>query len=116
MARGSSNSNIGTSLAVGDVNADGFDDVVIGAPYRDGDNGAVYVVYGPGIGSIPLLRPMFLCFHTRTTRSWAAMSGLLISTRMVPLMLLRRLRMLILSFPEQGLCWELWSSWCSREF
>ena len=43
----------------GDVNGDGYDDVVIGAPEKDGDNGAAYVYMGgPGglqLGSETLL-------------------------------------------------------------
>ena len=45
----------GTSVASGDVNGDGYDDVIIGAPFADpgsparSDAGEVYVVYG-GVG------------------------------------------------------------------
>ncbi len=35
--------------AAGDMNADGFDDVVVGA-YGEGDGGSAYLVYGPATG------------------------------------------------------------------
>jgi len=37
---------IGHVLAVGDVNGDGFDDLIIGAPDADGGNGVIYVISG----------------------------------------------------------------------
>ncbi len=40
-------SNLGFSLDVGDINGDGYDDMVMGAPHREQDVGAVYIVYGP---------------------------------------------------------------------
>ena len=41
--------NLGFSLATGDVNGDGTDDLVIGAPLADDKNGAVYVVFGESL-------------------------------------------------------------------
>ncbi len=41
--------NLGFSLEVGDINGDGYADLVMGAPHREQDMGAVYVVYGPGL-------------------------------------------------------------------
>jgi hypothetical protein len=47
-------SGFGSTLAVGDVNADGIDDVIAGAPFADVDGetdaGAVYVMPGAGAG------------------------------------------------------------------
>jgi hypothetical protein len=56
----SSNSGDGLGRSVssaGDINGDGFDDIIIGAPYNDaggGEAGAVYVIFGKssGFGSI----------------------------------------------------------------
>lgn len=46
---------LGTSLAAGDFNGDGFDDLAVGVPFEDGpgavvDGGAVNVIYGAAIG------------------------------------------------------------------
>ncbi|MBM3573272.1 MAG: hypothetical protein FJX52_13090, partial [Alphaproteobacteria bacterium] len=38
-------------VAAGDVNGDGFDDFLIGAP--DSDTGTVYLVFGQGVGFVP---------------------------------------------------------------
>ena len=34
-------------MATGDINGDGYDDIVMGAPHREQDMGAVYIAYGP---------------------------------------------------------------------
>ncbi len=45
--------NLGFSAAAGDVNGDGTDDIVVGAPLRGETGGAVYVVFGrPGLSGI----------------------------------------------------------------
>ena len=49
---GGSEANFGYSVSVGDVNGDGFDDLIIGAPYADEnaladiDEGAIFIIYG----------------------------------------------------------------------
>jgi hypothetical protein len=40
----------GENLAIGRMNEDRFDDLVIGAPFEDGDNGAVHVLLGSATG------------------------------------------------------------------
>lgn len=37
---------LGFALGTGDVNGDGRDDLVVGAPWADGDRGAAYLVFG----------------------------------------------------------------------
>src|SRR5262249_16826718 len=37
---------VGYSLATADFNRDGFDDILIGAPFADSGNGAAYILYG----------------------------------------------------------------------
>lgn len=47
------NDQLGAALAVADMDKDGFDDLIVGAPYGDGsvmDSGAVYVFYGSTSG------------------------------------------------------------------
>ena len=48
MVVGQVHSKMGTALAVGDLNADGFDDVVAGGPGFDNTRGRVYVFYSRG--------------------------------------------------------------------
>ena len=36
--------------AAGDINGDGFDDIFVGDPYADGDNGSAYVIFGKAGG------------------------------------------------------------------
>ena len=55
---------LGFAVAVGDLNDDGYDDVVMGAPHREQDNGAVYVAFGPAgmsssvsMGDVALFAP-----------------------------------------------------------
>ncbi|MBN1900886.1 FG-GAP repeat protein [Candidatus Sumerlaeota bacterium] len=45
------NAHFGEALSsAGDINADGYDDIIIGAPGYDNDNGRVYVYQGSGSG------------------------------------------------------------------
>jgi hypothetical protein len=44
----------GDALAAGDVDGDGISDVVLGAPGRAGDDGGVFLVYGPAHGAAAL--------------------------------------------------------------
>ena len=41
------NCNLGFSVDVGDINGDGYADVAMGSPYREQDNGGLYVAFGP---------------------------------------------------------------------
>ncbi|MCG8374294.1 MAG: FG-GAP-like repeat-containing protein, partial [Balneolales bacterium] len=36
----------GQDISSGDINGDGLDDLIIGAPYRNSERGAVYIVFG----------------------------------------------------------------------
>lgn len=54
---GQVHSKMGSSLAVGDLNADGFDEVVAGGPGFDNTRGRVYVFYSRGSAGI-LPRPV----------------------------------------------------------
>ena len=50
---GNTNSNyVGYSVASGDLDGDGNDDLIVGAPPADSSRGAVYVVNGPATGAI----------------------------------------------------------------
>lgn len=48
--KGSSSSEAGYAVESGDFNADGYDDILIGAPGYNSNAGAVYVIYGPRYG------------------------------------------------------------------
>ncbi|MFN3262781.1 MAG: hypothetical protein ACE37J_19715 [Pikeienuella sp.] len=51
----------GTSVSsAGDVNGDGFDDLIVGAPGADGSTGAAHVVFGKAGGFGPVLDPSTL--------------------------------------------------------
>jgi VCBS repeat-containing protein len=50
-----SNDRLGTAMAFGDVNGDGFADLIVGAPGSDAggvDSGAVYIVYGAATNTL----------------------------------------------------------------
>ncbi|MEE9506127.1 MAG: ATPase domain-containing protein [Thermoplasmata archaeon] len=46
----SGNESFGFSLARGDFNDDGYDDLAVGAPHRGDDDGAVYIYFGTSSG------------------------------------------------------------------
>jgi hypothetical protein len=48
----------GSSMASGDFNGDGFDDLAVGAPGEDNDTGAVYLYYGSAFGLAPAQGPL----------------------------------------------------------
>ncbi len=49
---------VGASVAAaGDINNDGFDDVIVGAPEAGSGSGAVYIVYGHAHGNVDLSSP-----------------------------------------------------------
>ncbi len=50
---GENTSELGTSLAVGDVNGDGFLDVIGGGPAFGGSRGRVYMFYSAGAAGVP---------------------------------------------------------------
>jgi hypothetical protein len=50
---GEDSSRFGTSLAVGDVNGDGFVDVLVGGPTIDSNRGRVYLFYSSGTKGVP---------------------------------------------------------------
>ena len=73
---------LGAALAIGDVNGDGKNDLIIGAPTADADpnrpdSGKVYVVYGPlanGSESISQLARVTLLGAARDDRFGAALA------------------------------------------
>ncbi|HEY1488860.1 MAG TPA: FG-GAP repeat protein [Micromonosporaceae bacterium] len=50
--------NFGAALAAGDINGDGKDDLVVGAPLADSDKGAIYVF--PGVSNTSITGHRFL--------------------------------------------------------
>jgi hypothetical protein len=74
MVVGQVQSRMGTALAVGDLNADGFDEVVAGGPGFDNTRGRVYVFYSRGpAGIVP--RPII--DDSNATRGQHTMGGAL---------------------------------------
>jgi hypothetical protein len=55
LAGGINGARTGVSVECGDVDADGLDDVVVGAPGSGPTAGSVYLVPGGGVGSVPIL-------------------------------------------------------------
>jgi hypothetical protein len=51
-------SEAGYALAVGDINGDGIDDLIIGAPTTNSNTGKVYAVLGGGTTLLPLSRSL----------------------------------------------------------
>jgi hypothetical protein len=50
---GENASRFGTAVAAGDVNGDGFQDVLVGGPALGGNRGRVYLFYSAGIKGVP---------------------------------------------------------------
>ncbi|MEP6833144.1 MAG: hypothetical protein ABJB74_07100 [Gemmatimonas sp.] len=50
---GEQGSSLGTSLTIGDLNGDGFDDLTAGGPTFDSNRGRVYVFYSAGAQGVP---------------------------------------------------------------
>ncbi|HCH66077.1 MAG TPA: hypothetical protein DFR83_24960, partial [Deltaproteobacteria bacterium] len=73
---GTSGDELGASMAVGDLDGDGNEDYVLGAPNTDagflGASGAVYVLYGPQTGSVDVTTSYdaMLAYGTSTTASY----------------------------------------------
>ena len=53
----------GTAIAAaGDLNQDGFNDIIVGAPYLEGNRGAVFVFHGTRQGINPVIQQVFTLF------------------------------------------------------
>jgi len=67
----------GYDVSVGDLNHDGYDDVIIGAPYVNGNRGRVYVIYGgprPSLSPTISLAQADLTVSIATTNTWLGSS------------------------------------------
>nr|CAB3257102.1 integrin alpha-1 [Phallusia mammillata] len=57
----------GTSIALaGDLNDDGYNDVIIGAPLTEGDRGAIFVYHGSSTGVDTVLKQVILASSLKT--------------------------------------------------
>ena len=71
-----SGSRFGSAIALaGDLNRDGYNDIVIGAPMHDGGKGAVYIFHGSKDGVVPQYKQVtevlkFLHLKTYSMCQW----------------------------------------------